>query len=126
MAKKDSQKKIVQTDFAKPAIPPYRPDKFANTFAHLDGQSLWTWLHQEHVILIMETASYLRRPAIEPLSPLLKRHCPKVATSVKLRQMIGHMVRQILERRGYHLDRSNVRIKHKGNLFHFGSAYVKP
>lgn len=116
---------MAQTDLSHPTIPPYRPDKFANTFDHLDGQSLWVWLHQDHIILIMETACFLRRPAIEALSPLLKKQCPKVVKSVKLRQMIGHMVRQILEYRGYHLDRSNVRIKQKGNLFHFGSAYVK-
>lgn len=104
---------------------PYRPDKFANTFNHLDGPALWNWLHQDHIILMMETASYLRRPAIEAISPHIEQAFPKVLTSIKLRQMIGHMVRQILQSRGYHLDRSNVRIKQGGNLFHFGSAYAK-
>ena len=106
-------------------LPLYRPDKFATAFEHLDGAALWEWLHQDHVVLMMETASYLKRPAVEAISPVLEPAFPKVLTSVKLRQMIGHMVRQILESRGYHLDRSNVRIKHKGNLFHFGSAYAK-
>lgn len=105
--------------------PPYRPDKFASTYDHLNGAQLWDWLHQDHIVLMMETASYLHRPATETLSPLLTQAFPKVVTSVKLRQMVGHMVRQVLETRGYHLDRANVRIKHNSNLFHFGSAYAK-
>lgn len=106
-------------------IPPYRPDKFAKTYEHFNGADLWDWLQQDHIILMMETASYLRRPAIEAISPHLKDTFPKVLRSVSLRQMVGHMVRQILEHRGYHLHRANVRIKHANNLFNFGSAYTK-
>lgn len=104
---------------------PYRPDKFATAFNEMNGAAFWAWLHQDHIILMMETACYLRRPAIEAISPTLKVAFPQVRGSVKLRQMVGHMVRQILEERGYHLDRANVRIKHGGNLFNFGSAYKK-
>lgn len=103
----------------------YRPDKFAYTYFVNDGHQFWTWLHQDHVLLIMETASYLRRPAIEAISPLLEDAFPEFLKSVKVRQMIGHMVRQILEARGYHLDRANVRIKRSGNAFRYGSAYRK-
>jgi hypothetical protein len=103
----------------------YRPDKFARTYAVHNGAAIWKWLHQSQTILIMETACYLRRPAVEALSPALEKHFPKVLTSTKLRQMIGHMVRQILQARGHHLDRANVRIRQKKCSFHFGSAYLK-
>ena len=74
---------------------------------------------------MMETASVLRRPPIEAISPLLKHDHPVVLTSIKLRQMIGNMVRQILKARGYHLDRANVRIKQSRCVFSFGSVYAK-
>ena len=123
-------KQIQRINIMKPKTPrtpasPYRPDKFATTFETMKGADFWAWLHQDHIVLMMETACYLRRPSIEAISPTLQVAFPQMRRSVKLRQMIGHMVRQILEQLGYHLDRANVRIKHGGNLFTFGSAYKK-
>jgi hypothetical protein len=103
----------------------YRTDKFEKTYHTSNGSDLWEWLNREAIVAIMETASYLRRPAIEPLSPLLAGAFGEALHSVKVRQMIGHMTRQVLEARGYHLDRANVRISRPGNVFHFGSAYSK-
>ncbi len=103
----------------------YRPDKFANTFKDEGGQALWDFLNEPDIRLRMTTASYLGRPAVEPLSPaLLQRFGPSIKR-VRLKQMIGHMVRQVLEARGYRLDRSNVKIARVGNMFASGSRYVK-
>ncbi len=103
----------------------YRPDKFANTFKEEDGQALWDFLNEPDNVLRMVTASYLGRPAVEPLSPaLLQRFGPSIKR-VRLKQMIGHMVRQVLEARGYRLDRSTVKITRIGNMFASGSRYVK-
>ena len=101
----------------------YRPDKFNSIFTRFDGARLWAWLHRAEVVAMMETASYLRRPAVEPLSPLLEQEFADQIAMVKVRQMVGHMIRQILEPRGYMLDRSNVQINRDGNLFNFGSSY---
>ncbi|MBD3664393.1 hypothetical protein [Sulfitobacter aestuariivivens] len=104
----------------------YRPDKFEGAFRALDGASLWAYLQEEKTILRMETATYLGRPAIEPLSPdLLDRFGSRVAHHQK-KQMIGHMTRQVLEARGFRLDRSGVRIKRPGNIFFSGSRYRHP
>lgn len=103
----------------------YRPDKFASTFKDEAGQALWDFLNEPDNILRMVTASYLGRPSVEPLSPvLLQRFGPSIKR-VRLKQMIGHMARQILEARGYRLDRSNVKIRRIGNIFASGSRYVK-
>ena len=103
----------------------YRPDKFANTFKEEDGQALWDFLNEPDNVLRMVTASYLGRPAVEPLSPaLLQRFGPSIKR-VRLKQMIGHMVRQVLEARGYRLDRSTVKISRISNMFASGSRYVK-
>lgn len=103
----------------------YRPDRFESVFHKFGGNRIWQFLNQDNVIVIMETASYLRRPAIEPLSPLLRLEFSEQLGVTQVRQMIGHMVRQVLENRGYHLDRANVKISRPENVFHFGSAYVK-
>ncbi len=103
----------------------YRPDKFAHTFKDEGGQALWDFLNAPETVQRMETASYLGRPAVEPLSPfLLKRFGPAVKR-VRIKQMIGHMARQVMEARGYRLDRSNVKISRNGNIFASGSRYVK-
>ncbi len=103
----------------------YRPDKFANTFKNEAGQALWDFLNEPDNVLRMVTASYLGRPAVEPLSPaLLQRFGPSIKR-VRLKQMIGHMVRQVLEARGYRLDRSTVKITRVGNMFASGSRYVR-
>ncbi len=103
----------------------YRPDKFAMTFKAEGGRMIWDFLNERETVLRMETASYLGRPAIEPLSPLLLQRFGPSIKRVRLKQMIGHMVRQIMEARGYRLDRSNVKISRIGNMFASGSRYVK-
>jgi len=103
----------------------YRPDKFAMTFKDEGGQAIWDFLNERETVLRMETASYLGRPAIEPLSPVLLQRFGPAIKRVRLKQMIGHMVRQILEVRGYSLDRSTVKITRIGNVFASGSRYVK-
>ncbi len=105
---------------------PYRPDHFARLAATPLGQALWHWLHEPAHVQVMEVASYLRRPAVEALSPyLVADFGPNIGQNTT-KQMIGHMIRQVLEHRGYHLDRNNVRIKRPGNVFFSGSAYRLP
>ncbi|MEM7439461.1 MAG: hypothetical protein AAF393_07680 [Pseudomonadota bacterium] len=101
----------------------YRPDRFGKTFRAFDGLALWHWLQQPENITIMTTASFLHRPAVEPLAPRLADRFPAVMHIHSVRQMIGHMVRQIMQEQGYHLDRSNVKIDRRDSLFRRGSTY---
>ena len=100
----------------------------AGTFRELAnsalGQGLWAFLNEHDNLIRMETATYLERPAIEPLSPgLLLRFGDEVRQD-RVKQMIGRMVRQILEPRGYRIDRQNVRIPEPANMFASGTRYV--
>ncbi|MCZ4254486.1 hypothetical protein O4H53_02970 [Sulfitobacter sp. G21635-S1] len=104
----------------------YRPDKFERAFHLQDGAALWDFLRQPENRLRMETATYLGRPAIEPLSPALVQAFGNQVRDHQIRQMIGHMVRQIMEEGGYRLDRSGVRIRRKNNIFFSGSRYLAP
>lgn len=102
----------------------YRTDRFAKVFHEQQGSPLWTWLQQEENITIMATASYLHRPPVEALAPGLTQRFPRVMRSRSGRQMTGHMIRQIMESQGFHLDRSNVKISRPGNPFRRGSTYT--
>ena len=104
----------------------YRPDKFTATYAQAQGKEIWAFLHRSENLLRMETASYLRRPAVEPLAPYLLSEFGAEVAQRRVKQMIGHMTRQIVEARGYHLKQSNVRITRRGNIFASGSRYEQP
>ena len=72
----------------------------------------------------METATYLSRPAVEPLSPYLVKRFGDQVREDRIKQMTGHMVRQVIESRAYRVDRNNVRINRAGNIFVSGTRYT--
>ena len=99
----------------------FDPGTFKGEFQSRLGQAVWAYLNEQDNLVRMETASYLGRPAVEPLSPgLLQRFGPEVRED-RIKQLIGRMARQILERRGYRIDRQNVRMKN--NMFTSGTRY---
>lgn len=105
---------------------PHRPDHFATLYKTPGGQDLWQRLQNPEIVRIMSVASFLRRPAVEALSPYLHKEFGHDMQSKLMRQIVGHMVRQILENRGLQLDRNNVWIKRPGNMFYSGPAYSAP
>ncbi|MCF6273873.1 MAG: hypothetical protein L3J37_11930, partial [Rhodobacteraceae bacterium] len=44
----------------------------------------------------------------------------------RIKQMVGHMVRQVMEARGYQLQQGNMKITRISNIFSRGSRFVKP
>ncbi|WGI22431.1 hypothetical protein [Amylibacter sp. IMCC11727] len=104
----------------------YRPDRFSAAYLHFKGAAVWEWLHQPDILIVLETASVLRRPAVEGLSPHLKKAFPDLVTCLKFRQMVGHMVRQVMDGQGYALHRSNVRIPQSASIYGYGNVYRIP
>jgi hypothetical protein len=103
----------------------YQAERFSTTFENEDGAKIWAFLTDGENIVRMETATYLSRPAIEPLSPLLlERFGPKISTD-RIKQMMGHMVRQIMEQCGYRLQQGNVKITSENNIFSRASRYAR-
>lgn len=88
------------------------------------GNELWDFLNSDLVVACLETTTYLQRPAIEGIQPLLlSRFGPDVWTD-RLKQVVGKMVRQIMEQRGYHLEKTGVKIRVR-DLFSIGTRYQK-
>ena len=102
----------------------YRAARFSSTFSNEGGQEIWDFLNHGDNVIRMETATYLVRTAAEPLSPFLLSKFGGDIRAPRLKQMIGHMIRQIMESRGYHVDRNNVRITTTDNMFTSATRYM--
>ncbi len=103
----------------------YEPGRFASTYESENGHKIWLFLNEPENVVRMETATYLSRPAAEPLSPFLLERFGKMVREDRIKQMTGHMIRQVLESNGYRIDRGNVRISREGNIFTSATRYTK-
>jgi hypothetical protein len=104
--------------------PMYNPGSFSDVFNTDLGQRLWAYLNEHDNIIRMDTATFLERPAVEPLSPGLLATFGEPVRQDRIKQCIGNMIRQIVEPRGYQIDRQNVRIPpDRGNMFTSATRY---
>lgn len=102
----------------------YDTGRYSTTFANEGGQKIWEFLVDPENLIRMETATYLSRPAIEPLSPFLVEQFGDHVRQDRIKQMMGHMVRQIMESKGYVLQQGNVKISSANNIFTRASRYA--
>jgi len=101
----------------------YDPQNFRDLYETPGGQKVWEFLNEPDNVIRMETAVFLERTPIEPLGPFLVRNFSEYVDDDRFKQMIGHMVRQILALRGYAVDRSGLRITRVPNMFTSGTRY---
>lgn len=101
---------------------------YAGSFSNIAdtsiGRELWLFLNTEEVLVRLDTTTFLKRPALEGLQPQLLEKFGKKIKPDRWKQMIGRMVRQIMERQGYILDQTGVRTR-VGELFTSASRYRK-
>ncbi len=102
----------------------YSPNQFSDLFNTPFGQEIWTCLNEHDNIIRMLTASDLQRPAVEPLSEVLLDRFGERITDHRTKQMIGHMVRQIMEANNYHHASNNIKIRF-GSVFNRASKYSR-
>ena len=86
------------------------------------GQEIWAFLKTRDNLTRMETATFLDRAAVEPIAPCLARNFGSEIAQDRLKQMIGHMTRQIMEALGYEIDRQGLRITRE-SLFTTATRY---
>lgn len=101
----------------------YDPANFKEIGEAIIGHVLWQWLRRTDNVIRMETASYLERAAVEPLGPILLEEFGEDVAEDRIKQMIGHMVRQILAALGYELVQKGTTIS-KG-MFSTGARYQR-
>ena len=102
----------------------YNAGSFSDVANTTLGQKLWEYLNSHESIIRMETATYLDRPAAEALCPDLLKTFGDEVRQDRIKQMIGNMIRQIIEPRGYQIDRQNVRVPpNRKDLFTSATRY---
>ena len=102
----------------------FNPGSFSDLSNTETGRALWLFLNTDKAIDCLETTTYLKRPALEGLQPHLLSEFGEEIRKDRFKQMIGRMVRQIMENRGYRLDQSGVRTR-INPLFTSAARYTK-
>jgi hypothetical protein len=100
----------------------YAPKNFSDLFGRWPGAELWEYLQRPRSVLVMETATKLHRPAVEAVGEELLGEFGELVRGKRMKQMIGHMVRQVMEARGYELDAQRVPVRFD-TVFSTGSRY---
>ena len=108
------------------------PANFKSLSETDNAKQLWKYLCSSESLIRMETATYLKKPALEPLAPHLQMtfdffqvEKTDKSTYDRFKQLAGSMVRSIMEEQGYEHEKSSVNIL-TGTLFNTASRYVKP
>ena len=102
----------------------YTPNQFSDLYNSSFGKEIWKFLNEHDNIIRMITASDLQRPAVEPLSEVLLDRFGKNIKQDRIKQMIGHMVRQIMESLNYELASGNIKVRF-GSVFNRASKYSR-
>ncbi len=89
----------------------YNPEKFASLYESEIGQRLWAFLTRPETIARLETASELGKPAVEGIEEQLLDEFREAVLADRVKQMIGHMVRQVLQQRNWVLDQGDVKVQ---------------
>jgi hypothetical protein len=103
--------------------PPYDPGTFAQLFGEPRGQRLWAALNTSEYVSCLETATALHQPAVKGIEEPLLRDFGADVIEDRFKQMIGHMVRQVMERNGYEVDQQKVKID--SIPFYAGTRYKR-
>ena len=88
------------------------------------GRNLWQFLNQELTIVRMETATGLGKPAVTGIEEQLLWSFREDVVDDRMKQMVGHMVRQVMESQGYQIEQRNMSIS--SALFSKGTRYGRP
>jgi hypothetical protein len=88
-------------------------------------EALWRFMLRPENIIRMEAVTAVGRPAVEALSGHLVWEFGRDVAQPRIKQMVGHMARQIMEALEYELDRPRVRITRPG-LFTTGMTFRLP
>ena len=101
----------------------YKPKIFILLAESNLGKQLWEFLIKPDNIIRMETATELKKPAVKALTTHLLSRFGKQVKEMRVKQMIGHMVKQIMDAKGFEVDQRDVLVN--DGLFNKASRYRK-
>ncbi|MFG1209568.1 hypothetical protein V5F79_27375 [Xanthobacter flavus] len=100
----------------------YEPQNFRDIAGTPLGRALWEYLIKPESQIMMLTAAFLGRASVEPVAPHLLYEFGDQLSEARIKQFIGHMVKQIMVALGYEVDRLGLRIT-RDSLFTSGARY---
>lgn len=101
----------------------YDPWKFIKLAESNLGKQLWFFLIEHDNIIRMITATELKKPAVKALTNHLLERFGEQVKEMRVKQMIGHMVKQIMIANEFEIDKRNVLVN--DGLFNKASRYRK-
>lgn len=103
----------------------YEPGNFKTLAETPLGKKLWPFLNRTDIVTRMDTATDLGNPAVAGIEEaLLAEFGDEFGDEIlddRVKQMIGHMVRQVMEAEGYEIEKQNVTIA--SAVFSKGTRY---
>ncbi|MCB0637362.1 MAG: hypothetical protein KDC54_12125 [Lewinella sp.] len=102
----------------------YDPGRFTDVSDTPIGKKLWAFLNKPETVASLEVASDLGKPAVCGIENTLLEEFAEDILEDRIKQLTGHMIKQIMESRGYVVDQNNVSIR--SVPFTKGTRYKKP
>ncbi len=102
----------------------YDPGRFSDVSDTPIGKKLWVFLNKRETVASLEVASDLGKPAVCGIENALLKEFGEDILEDRIKQLTGHMVKQIMERQGYVMEQNNVSIR--SVPFTKGTRYKKP
>jgi hypothetical protein len=88
----------------------YQPGRFAKLAGTDLGRDLWEFIIRSEMLHAMEVASDLGQPAVAGIEEALLQKFGEAVLADRIKQMIGHMVRQVMEQTGFVVDQHDVKL----------------
>jgi hypothetical protein len=89
------------------------------------ARSLWKFLNQPDQVVRLEVASELGHAALDGVVVDLERKFHKSLRNKRTKQMVGAMIKRVLESRGWRVGKKGVRVR-LGRRFSVAVRYHKP
>jgi hypothetical protein len=101
----------------------YRAEKFKDIAETKIGRDIWEFLNTGGNVIRMETAVELGKTPAEALAKVLVERFGDDVRHDRIKQAIGHMIRQVMENHGYQLSTQNRKVGNS-RLFTKASSYM--
>lgn len=91
-------------------MPDFDAAQFQKEYSTPLGQGLWDFLNRDGIVARMETATDLGQAALQAVEDQLLDTFGEAVLADRIKQMIGRMVRQVMESNGFEHVTSDVRL----------------
>ena len=102
----------------------YQSGPFRSLAATKLGKDLWGFINEDENVGHMERAADKGHCAVVGIEELLSKRFEKRMPDERVQHMIEHMVDQVMEDKGYEIERQNVTVG--SSIFSSGTLYTRP